>query len=162
MSQGGTPDGPVLGRELALAVVDAGTRQYFADRRDLVRPFIDAHFTIRGTLSLHRSALGWDIARAPLNLTLSAPQIVMQLGARAAKSVGATRVAHVLGRPIMLKTDVERQIEWLVHTELLGLPFRQRRSATVSATPWPRPFSPSQDLETAMHAALAEIGRPWR
>ena len=158
MSEAGTYNGPLLGRELALAAVDAGTRRYFADRRGLVGPFIDAHFSIRGTLLLHRAAFGWDFARAPLNLSLAAPQIAMQLGARAAKSVGAKRIAATLGRPIMLKTDVEREIEWLVHTELLGLPFQQRGRAsqrdalaeTILAHP---------DLEAAMHTALAEIGR---
>ena len=152
------PSHPTLSRDLALAAVDAGTRRYFADRRAQVQPFIDAHFSLRGTLALHRAALGWDFARAPLNLTLAGPQIAMQLGARAAKSLGATHAASVLQRPIMLKTDVERQIEWLVHTELLGLPFQQPGRAsqrdlmaeTILADP---------ALERAIRSALAELGR---
>ena len=151
-------DEPVLGRDLALAAVEAGTRRYFADRRALVRPFIDAHFSFRGTLSLHRAALGWDFARAPLNLSLAAPQILLQLGARAARAAGASRAAGALGRSIMLKTDVEREIDWLVHTELLGLPLRQRgresnRDAlaeTILADP---------GLEAAIRSALGQIGQ---
>ena len=123
-----------------------------------MQPFIDAHFSVRGTLSLHRAALGWDFARAPLNLTLAGPQLVLQLGARAAKAVGAGRTARALRRSIMLKTDVEREIEWLVQTELLGLPFRQAGRAshrdalaeTILADP---------GLAVAMRSALAEIGR---
>ena len=158
MPEPAVPSDPVLGRDLALAVVDAGTRRYFADRRAQVQPFIDAHFSIRGTLSLHRAALGWDFARAPLNLALAGPQIALQLGARGATALGARRAANLMRRSIMLKTDVERQVEWLVHTELLGLPFEQPGRAsnrdvlaeTILADP---------GLEAAMHSALAEIGR---
>ena len=39
--------------------VDDGARAYFAARRAHVKPFIDAHFSLSGTLRLHRAALGW-------------------------------------------------------------------------------------------------------
>jgi hypothetical protein len=151
------PD-PVLDRALAQAAVDAGTRQYFTGRRARVRPFIDKHFSVRGTLSLHRAAMGWDFARAPANLTLAGPQIAMQLGARGARALGAKRAARALQRSIMLKTDVEREIEWLIHTELLELPFEQPgRSSQRDALAETILADPA--LEAAMRAALAEIGR---
>ncbi len=135
-----------------------GAQDYFEARRARVQTFVDAHFTLRGTLALHRAALGWDIARAPLNLSLAAPQILMQLGAKAAKRAGAPRVAGVLSRPILLQTAVAREIEWLVHTELLELPFaqKQRRSQqdALSATILARPI-----VREALDAALIEIGR---
>ncbi len=157
MAVTGSPVAP-LGRDLALAAVEAGMRQYFADRRVLIGPFIDAHFSLRGSLALHREALGWDFARAPLNLSLAAPQIAMQAGAAVARRLGAGRTAAALRRSIMLRTDVERQIEWLVHTELLGLPIRQKRresqrdalAETILAAP---------GLEEALATALAAIGR---
>jgi hypothetical protein len=45
---------------LAPIIVEEGIRQYFAARRERVEPFIDAHFSLRGSLLLHRAALGWD------------------------------------------------------------------------------------------------------
>ena len=115
-----------MDRDAALAAVAGGTRRYFADRRARVDGFVDAHFSLAGTLALHRAALGWDIARAPLNLTLAGPQIAMQLGARAADRLGAPAAARVLRRSILLKTAVAREIEWLLRTELLELPVEQR------------------------------------
>ena len=149
---------PPLDRALALAAVEAGTRRYFAARRDKVTPFVDAHFSLRGTLQLHRAAVGWDIAKAPLNLTLAAPQIVMQLGALGARRLGATRVAGVLGRSILLRTAVSREIEWLVQTELLELPCqqpgRESQRDALAATILDDPA-----LGAAIQAALAELGR---
>src|SRR5665213_2261684 len=46
---------------LARAAVESGIRRYFADRRTRVRPFVDRHFSLSGTLALHRAALGPDI-----------------------------------------------------------------------------------------------------
>jgi hypothetical protein len=144
--------------DLALDAVAAGTRRYFADRRDRVTPFVDRHFSIHGTLRLHRAAIGWDIARAPLNLSLAVPQIGLKLGAMAAGRIGATESARRLNRSILLDTAVGRQINWLIHTELLELPYRDRQreyshdalAATILATP---------QIETAMADALAEIAR---
>ena len=143
---------------MAQAAVEAGTRGYFAARRQRVGPFVDRHFSMRGTLRLHRVALGWDIARAPLNLSLAVPQVVARLGALAASRLGAVRVARALGRPLILETAVAREIVWLVNTELLELPFAQpgrvsthdALAESILATP---------EVDALMRGALAEIGR---
>ncbi len=126
MCEEGPPPPSALNRELALAAVAGGTRRYFAGCRARVEPFTRAHFSLPGTLRLHRAAVGWDIAKAPLNLALAAPQIALQLASRAARSVGLARTADALGRSILLPTAVARELDWLVHTELLELPFEQR------------------------------------
>ena len=145
-------------RELAVAATAEGARVYFIDRRARVQPFVDAHFTLRGSLALHRAAVGWDIAKAPVNLTLAAPQILMQLGAKAAGRLGATRAAGMMDRNIMLQTAVAREIEWLVHTELLELPFAQKgresqRDGLSDA------ILASSVVQDALSPALLEIGR---
>lgn len=143
---------------VALTEVAAGAREYFAARRARVPGFVDRHFSVRGTLALHRVAFGWDIARAPLNLTLAGPQILMRLGAKAAGRLGAPVVAGALDRSIMLPTAVSREIEWLIHTELLELPFAQKRRDSshdvLSETIFSRPA-----VQQALSAALLEIGR---
>ena len=120
-------DAEAPNRGLAITAVEAGARRYFADRRQRIKPFIDAHFSLSGTLALHRSALGWDIARAPANLSLSVPQLAMLLGSKAARRLGAKRAEALLHRSILLETSVSREIEWLLHTELLELPITQRK-----------------------------------
>ena len=147
-----------LDRGLAEAAVAEGTRRYFDDRRQRVVPFVDRHFSLGGTLRLHRKAVGWDIAKAPLNLSLAAPQIGLRLGAMAAGKLGADRAAQAMNRSILLETAVARELTWLIHTELLELPFSQgdlvaRRDAlaeTILAGP---------RIEAALAEALAAIGR---
>ena len=109
----------------AQAAVASGARRYFADRRAAVQPFVDRHFSLRGTLALHRAAIGWDILRAPANLSLAGPQIAAKLGSAAAGRLGAPRLARALDRELLLPTAVARRIEWLVRTELLELPFER-------------------------------------
>ncbi len=148
---------PTLDRTLAETAVAEGTRRYFAERRERVGPFIDRHFSLPGTLRLHRKAVGWDIAKAPLNLSLAAPQIGLKLGAMAARRLGAAGAAKFMGRSILLETAVSRELAWLLHTELLELPFQQgdrvaTRDAlaeTILATP---------RVEEALVEALAVIG----
>ncbi len=145
-----------LNRDLALRAVDQGARAYFADRRTRVAPFVRAHFSLPGTLNLHRAALGWDILKAPLNLTLAAPQIVLHLTSATAGKLGATRLATRLHRSLILPTAVTRQVEWLIQTELLELPYAQPNresskdalAAAILATP---------DLQSALAAALPNL-----
>ncbi|GAB0112969.1 DUF6635 family protein [Acidisoma sp. C75] len=110
----------------AEAAVADGARRYFAAAHARVTPFVDAHFSLSGTLALHQAAVGLDILRAPANLTLAAPQLALQLGSRIAGRLGAPRVARALNRSILIETALSREIEWLIHTELLDLPIRQK------------------------------------
>jgi hypothetical protein len=110
---------------LARRAVEDGARAYFAARRDRIPDFVRRHFSLRGTLALHRVAVGWDILRAPVNLTLAAPQLAMHLAGAAAAKAGANSAAKWLRRPILLRTAVMRELEWLIHTDLLELPFTQ-------------------------------------
>ena len=64
----------VTNQSLAEQIVDDGVRRYFEERRKRIQPFVDRNFSLRGSLSLHRAAVGWDIAKAPLNLAMAAPQ----------------------------------------------------------------------------------------
>jgi hypothetical protein len=116
----------------ARSIVRDGVAHYIATRHELVAPFVAAHFSLAGTLRLHRAALGWDIARAPLNLTMAVPQAGLLLAAAGARRLGARRAAALLrGRSLLQQTAVAREVAWLVHTELLELPARRgSREAT--------------------------------
>lgn len=116
-----------LDRAQAEAAVEEGARRYFAETRSRIRPFVDRHFSLSGTLALHRAAVGWDILRAPANLTLALPQVALQLGAKAARRMGASGVEKRLDRSILIETALAREIEWLITTELLELPIRQKQ-----------------------------------
>jgi hypothetical protein len=114
-------------QNLGGTIVRDAARRYAAARRARVDAFVDRHFTFAGSLALHRHALGWDLVRAPINLFLIAPALAAKLASRAARRAGNERMAAWLtGRRLMFETDLARQIEWLVATELLEIPCAQR------------------------------------
>lgn len=116
-------DGGAVYTHAARGIVVDAAAQYFAARRARVDPFIDRHFSFRGSLRLHRHAVGWDIIRAPVNLTMAAPQAGLRAASAGAARMGAPRLARALsGRSLLMPTDVGRQLAWLIHTELLELP----------------------------------------
>ena len=118
------PTGTLLGGLGVERIIDAAVQRYFEARRGKVEDFVDAHFTFCGSLGLHRNALGLDLIRAPVNVALMLPTVGAKLGAMASRRMGAGRAAEWLGRRnMLLRTSVDREIEWLIHTELLELPF---------------------------------------
>jgi hypothetical protein len=158
MMDGAATDGVLpLDRALATAAVDAGAARYFAERRARVGPFVDRHFSLGGTLRLHRAALGWDIVKAPANLTLAAPAVMAKVASRGAARLGAGGLARLLNRKLLFETAVGREVSWLICTKLLELPMQQgTRVATRDALAEAILADPG--IERAIAAALAEIG----
>jgi hypothetical protein len=118
-------------QELAGAIVRDAAHRYIATRRERVGAFVDRHFTLAGSLALHRRAIGWDLLRAPANLFLAGPALAVKLAGWAAERAGCNRLSAWLARRhILLETDVAREIEWLVATELLEIPFHRRERAS--------------------------------
>jgi hypothetical protein len=110
---------------LVRAAVRDGILRYAAARHARVDAFVDLHFSLRGAMRLHRAALGWDIARAPLNLVMAGPQVGLQVAAIGARRLGASALSDRLRRRRLVQdTAVAREVAWLLHTELLELPVR--------------------------------------
>lgn len=81
-------------------------------RRDEIRRFVAARYGLRGTLSLHRRALGPDLLRAPLNVALSPLFLLTRLVAGLLSLAGLRRAGNWLAsRRIFLGSDVARQVE---------------------------------------------------
>jgi len=82
-------------------------------RRDAeIRRFVRARYGPRGTLSLHRAALPWDLLRAPVNVTLSPLFLLIRLAARLADLCRLPRLARWLAsRRIFLASDLSRRLE---------------------------------------------------
>jgi hypothetical protein len=111
---------------LVRTIVRDGLARYFAARHERVAHFVQAHFSLLGTLRLHRAALGWDIALAPLNLAMAPPQMALWLAGKGARRFGASRLAsRMASLRLVRETAVARRIRWLVVTELLELPCRE-------------------------------------
>jgi len=115
-----------LSADQAETIVTEAARLYFESRRPRVDSFVGRHLSLTGSLALHRKALGWDVIRAPVNVALAVPYIGAKLTAAIARGLGAKRLSRFLAsRRMLLETAVGREIEWLILTELLELPFRQ-------------------------------------
>ena len=110
----------------ARLIVDEAAARYCAARRAKIDEFVDRNFSLNGTLRLHRRALGWDLVRSPANLALSAPHLAARVSAGLARRTGLTPAADWLdSRRYFLRTDVARELEWRLFTELLELPIKQ-------------------------------------
>lgn len=148
-----------MSERVAREVFAAASARYFAVRRARVPEFVDRHFSVRGTLRLHRHALGWDLVRAPANIALAVPALSLRVAAAASRRLGAERAGDWLGRrDLLLATDVGREIAWRVHVELLELPYAQgARISTRDALAEEMLADPRVD--TALRGTLAAIGR---
>jgi hypothetical protein len=108
----------------AEAIVARAIERYLAARRARIRGFVDANFSLPGALLLHREALGLDLLRAPVNLAVVPPFLLMQLGAAALGRLRAPRAASWLRtRRLFLATDVARELTFRLHRDLLELPY---------------------------------------
>lgn len=83
-----------------------------ARRRRAVSRFVRERYGPRGTLRLHRAALGWDLLRAPVNVMLSPVFLLTRLLAWALSQVGARRAgAWLASRRVFLPSDMGRVIQ---------------------------------------------------
>ena len=80
-------------------------------RRAEIARFVRARYGLRGTLALHRDALGWDLLRAPVNVTLAPLFLALRLIAAILGALGARRTTKWLAsRRLFLPSRVSRRI----------------------------------------------------
>lgn len=115
---------PALAPATVEHIVADGIARYIAGCRQRIAPFCAANYRLGASLKLHRRALGLDLARAPANVALVIPQLVVRLSAAGLSRLGAERLAQRLaGAKLFLSTEVGRELMWRLNTELLQLPF---------------------------------------
>ncbi len=79
--------------------------------RGEIRAFVRETFGLRGTLRLHRAALGGDLIRAPLNVILAPVFLLTRLAALLARVMRRHRAADWLAtRRILLRTRVATEV----------------------------------------------------
>jgi hypothetical protein len=121
------------------AAVKRGIAAYIQSRRDQVPEFVARHFSFKGALSLHRKTFGKDFYRHPLNLLWGLPVAATRGAAGALGKLGAKRASDWLNQiPPGLPTQLDRELRWLLHAELLELPYADegrefRRDALMEA-----------------------------
>jgi hypothetical protein len=157
----------ILSPEDARRIASDAASRYFESRRSRVDAFVDRHFSLVGSAAIHRKAFGWDMLKAPANIVLAVPQLATKLAAAGAEAVRAERASACLGsRKLMFDTAVGQEIEWLIITDLLELPFRQGEQESPGVATEPsrtRPGATSAEIEVAALVGLqhaSEIEAP--
>lgn len=117
-----TPEDQALVR----SVVADSIERYLASRRTRIKPFVDRHFTLAGSLKTHRYAVGLDMLRAPYNVGAGVATALKSVTAAGLRMAGAKQAGRALARRnLFLQTRVGKELEWLVYTDLLELPYQQ-------------------------------------
>ena len=100
----------------------AATAAYFTACRARIPAFAARHLGWTGSLRLHRRALGLDLVRAPANVLLVGPALLLRLATLVAGWLGRSRLATwLVRRELFLETRLSRHIAGLVLDELLQL-----------------------------------------
>lgn len=133
----------------------AATRAYAAVCRERVPGFAARHFGWQGALRLHRAAIGLDLIRAPFNVMMVAPTLLLRIMTWATGRAGFGRVSGWLAkRNLFVETALARRVADLVLGELLQVD----RAASAVPPEW-HERAPSLIAEyVAVRHAAAEFG----
>src|SRR5262245_51800696 len=111
--------------------VEHGIEAYVTSRRARLPGFIDRYFSFRGALALHRKTFGRDVYKHPVNLLWGLAVALVQGAATLLEKAGAQRTAQWLHRmPRGISTALHKELQWLIYTDLLELPYAQEGRAS--------------------------------
>ena len=104
--------------------VERGIAFYIESRKKKIPAFVDRHFSLKGAFALQRKTLSKDFYKIPINMFWGLPVFLAQSGSMVAEKLGAQKLSRLCGKlPAGLKTEAQKEINWLIQTELLELPF---------------------------------------
>lgn len=93
----------------------------FGSARDRVDAFLAENFSFSGTLRLHRHAIGRDLLRSPVNVTLAPLHLAARLISLLFGCIGLRRLAvWVASRDVLLRTAISRELEGRLIQNLFG------------------------------------------
>ncbi len=100
---------------------------YIEKRHKMVEPFVEKHFSFKGAWYINKKAFGKDMLKTPANVVWSIPYLGVKGFGFLTSKLGAKKLSEKIKRVSPgFTTDVQREVEWLVYTELLELPSRQK------------------------------------
>ncbi|QXP88307.1 hypothetical protein KW113_05790 [Methylococcus capsulatus] len=118
------PDSAAALRRLLEKAAARGVADYIESRKAKIPGFVAQHFSFRGAWEMHKKTLGRDYYRIPVNLLWSLPAFLSHSTAAIAQKLGAKDLACRLRKvPSGLPTALQSELNWLIHVELLELPY---------------------------------------
>ena len=110
----------------AESAVNHAIRNYIASRKRKIPEFAKRHFSFPGALLVNRKALGADLYKTPINVIWVLPYTGLKAAFLVLKKVGLKRIPPFIERlPVGFTTRVQREVNWLIFTELLEIPYVQ-------------------------------------
>ena len=105
---------------------DRAIGNYIKKRKEKVPDFVKKHFSFKGALRLNKNVLGSDLYKAPLNVAWIMPYTALKASSSVMKRIGIKKILSFTDRlPIGFETKIQREINWLIFTDLLELPYHQ-------------------------------------
>ncbi len=118
-------------RRLVAKAVEQGIERYIRSRKAKIPDFVNRHFSFKGALRLHQKALWKDLYKVPLNIVWIVPALIIRTSSYLSYKFGAAKIARLLNRlPAGFETEVQKEINWLIYSELLELPYKQAQRET--------------------------------
>ena len=120
-------------------IVSAGINKaidnYIASRHEKIPVFVKKYFSFVGALKLNKKALGADVLKGPINITWSLVFTGFRAVGSVLKLVGIKQVSAGINKlPRGFETNVQKEVKWLIYTELLEIPHEQgNRNSTKDA-----------------------------
>ena len=106
---------------------DRAIAAYIRSRKEKVPAFVARYFSFKGALQLNKKAFGADLCKVPLNVAWSVPYLGMKVSAALLKKLGLDKIPGRIDRiPPGFETRVQKEINWLIFTDLLELPYSQK------------------------------------
>jgi hypothetical protein len=118
------PDPESSIRELLERAITRGIAVYIESRKAKIPDFVERNFSFHGAWKMHKRTLGRDYYRIPVNLLWSLPAFLAHAAAAMSAKLGARTAARWFGKvPSGLPTAFQNELNWLIHVELLELPY---------------------------------------
>lgn len=110
-------------KQIAKAV-ETAIDHYIKSRREKIPSFVKNFYSLKGSLCLHKKSLGKDLYRSPLNILWAFPYALSSLIAKGLDASGKKKAANFIEQiPQGFETDIQKEVKWLIYTELLELPY---------------------------------------
>lgn len=104
--------------------LDRAIQNYIQSRRQKISEFVQTHFSFSGTAKINKKALGADLIKAPLNVAWALPYTTVQATSLICNKVGLKKIHNLAQKmPAGFKTAVQEEINRLIFTQLLELPY---------------------------------------
>lgn len=113
-------------RNLVGTVFDRALCGYIESRKAGIPEFVERHFSLKPAFRLNKKALGVDLLKGPANIAWALPYTVSKVSSGALRKAGERKLSSYLDKlPGGFETSVQREVTWLIYTDLLELPYRQ-------------------------------------